>query len=380
MCQASYVKGLDPEHFRLPRKRPRSFVRDWPKQASDDMMNAMTFISRSDIPHDKQQAQAIFKEHGICIYRDLIENHPELREKYTKAREEIDNEYVLRNQNPKAKHLLDFSPSVFKTEPKKKGDVDAGDRRKKICMIKKDDENLAAASMAGYMYSAVNVLDEFQVVVQGQVTADSTNGRCKDPVMQACLLEDTAPAKGNRGEIQDDHVDAVIFLSPTGDKGAEGMQRCNAVCALEGNVNSWFFAIHDDYQLAFWPGMHELARACLQFFYENGSQLILDIKELHPQGDENELRRLIIDKIVCHLESTYSHLEPQSFSPVFCRFKAGDIIRLNSIMPHFGLPLHENAKNIRGFLLTSHKVIHIEFITNCRLLTSILSRKSLTIM
>jgi hypothetical protein len=179
--------------------------------------------------------------------------------------------------------------------------------------------------------------------------------------VQACLIKDTAPSKGNNGEIQDVHMDAVFLHSPTGDKGAEGLQHCNAERALQGKVNSWFFPFQNDYALAFYPRMHKLAGNCLQYFSDNYPELCRKFKEQDPECNESEIRTRFLDNIVHYLESNDSDLEAQSYSAVFGRFEAGDIIRINSILPHFGLPLHEIENNIRGFLFTSQSVIQVVF-------------------
>ncbi len=291
-------------------------------------------------------------EFGICVYRNF-RNHPNLLEKFKMAYNALELEYQLRCQNPNAEGCLKGFKAVFKREPQGR-ECDPGDGNKKIRMISKEDPHSGAALIADYMYSAARVLDPDQCVVQGQLN----HGECGDPVMQSCLLEDKEPKEGYNGESQDEHVDIIVFHTPTGEQKAEGMQNCNLKLAVEGGVNSHFFDFHGDYSLAIYPGMHKLARECLIFYRENHQHLRKNAR------NEIDLQGLIIDGIVRHLEKTFSDLQPESLSPVFFRCLEGDIIRINSILPHYGLPLHAIKKNIRGFLLTSKMVVQDVCSTN----------------
>ncbi len=330
--------------------RPQNLVFDWPVQASVELDSAITVTFSTDINYGQGllRADEIFHINGICIYRNTNrpETHPMLCEKFKMAKIAIHSEYERRKQDPDSENNLQFQ-LVFKGESID-GKMNARDGCKTICMVTLRDKNAPAALMASYMYDSVRILAPVQIVVQGHGDGD--------PVMESCLLEDKAPAKGYRGDPQDVHADIVLFHIPTGDKSAEGMQPCNVQRALDGDVNSWFFVMHDGYCLAYYPGMKDKSLECLRYFRDHYQTLRLQIREHDPDCNEETLRGLVIDYIVHHLESTFPDLEPQSHSPVFIRCFEGDIIRLNSVVPHFGLPLHETENNIRGFLLTQNMV------------------------
>ncbi len=359
----SYVHGESPKRFRLPSQRPYGFVRAWPQEASSDLKNSLTvtFNSHTNLIQGIHKGNEIFQEHGLCIYNNIRGVQSQLFTKYNEARKQLDNEYERRELSPKENLFLQFK-SVFKGE-QKGGKWNPGDGCKKIYMIHPGDRNSVASAMSSYMNEALGVIDPEQCVVQGQL-----HGECGDPVMQACLLADEEPKKGNRAEPQDEHIDAILFHTPTGDKSAEGMQHCNVTMVLKGGVNSWFFDMHGGYCLAVYPKMVKLSMACIQYFHDN----VHSIRNTNQGLPENEMRDIIVDHIVQHLEKEFSDLQPESHAPVYLRCVEGDIIRLNSIVPHFGLPLHKEKKNTRGFLLTSKKVI--QQVCSFKLPTTFLTR------
>jgi hypothetical protein len=341
------VSGERPRPYRLPVQRSALLVRAWPEEAGSDLKKALTvtFSSETNFTQDMKSAYKIFEENGFVVYSNIRNVQTQLNTKYNEVRKQLDEEYDRRKRNPKGNDLLQFK-SVFKGE----GTWNPGDGCKKICAIAPGDPNAAASSMNSYIGESLRVIDPDQCVVQGQLY-----GERGDPVMQTCFLEDKKPRKGSREEPQDEHVDANVAQTPTGDKNSEGLQRCNVQQVLKGGVISWFFSVYSGYCLGVYPNIVQQSKACVQYFHDNVDK----IKESYRDENlsEDEMRQRIVDHIVQHLEKEFSDLKPDSLAPVFIRCDEGDIIRLNSIVPHFGLPLHKSRKNIRGFALTSTKVI-----------------------